>query len=104
MNTNPLIEVDAQALQVEIDLIYASADNLAGKRIYQDSRCLLHRDAEVCLRKASDLARQAGLTLRIFDAYRPAYAQYLLWTRCRTRNTSETPALARTTRVVLQWT
>ncbi|WP_205900264.1 M15 family metallopeptidase, partial [Pseudomonas viridiflava] len=40
---------------------------------------LLHRDAEVCLRKASDLARQAGLTLRIFDAYRPAYAQYLLW-------------------------
>ena len=79
MNTNPLIEVDAQALQVEIDLIYASADNLAGKRIYQDSRCLLHRDAEVCLRKASDLARQAGLTLRIFDAYRPAYAQYLLW-------------------------
>jgi len=76
---SPLIEVDAQALQVEIDLIYAGVDNLAGKRIYQDPRCLLHRDAEACLRKAGRLARQAGLTLRIFDAYRPPYAQYLLW-------------------------
>ncbi|WP_110947250.1 D-alanyl-D-alanine dipeptidase [Pseudomonas bohemica] len=76
---SPLVEVDAQALQVEIDLIYAGVDNLAGKPIYQDPRCLLHRDAEACLRKASVLARQAGLRLRIFDAYRPPYAQYLLW-------------------------
>jgi D-alanyl-D-alanine dipeptidase len=76
---SPLVEVDAKALQVEIDLIYAGVDNLAGKQIYQDPRCLLHRDAEACLRKASTLARQAGLRLRIFDAYRPAYAQFLLW-------------------------
>ena len=76
---SPLVEVDAKALQVEVDLIYAGVDNLAGKQIYQDPRCLLHRDAEACLRKASRLARQAGLTLRIFDAYRPPYAQYLLW-------------------------
>lgn len=79
MNNNPLIEVDARALRVEIDLIYAGPDNLAGKQIYQDPRCLLHPDAEVCLRKASQLAQQAGLTLRILDAYRPPYAQHLLW-------------------------
>jgi len=79
VNDSPLVEVDATALQVEIDLIYAGVDNLAGKQIYQDPRCLLHRDAEACLRKASRLARQAGLMLRIFDAYRPPYAQYLLW-------------------------
>lgn len=76
---SPLVEVDAKALQVEVDLIYAGVANLAGKQIYQDPRCLLHRDAEACLRKASRLARQAGLSLRIFDAYRPPYAQYLLW-------------------------
>jgi D-alanyl-D-alanine dipeptidase len=79
VNSSPLVEVDAQALQVDIDLIYASADNLAGKPIYQDSRCLLHHDAERCLRLASRLARQAGFSLRIFDAYRPPYAQWLLW-------------------------
>ncbi|MGV8921110.1 MAG: D-alanyl-D-alanine dipeptidase [Pseudomonas sp.] len=79
MNNSPLVEVDAAALQLEIDLIYAGADNLAGKQIYLEPHCLLHRDAEVCLRLASRLARQAGLTLRILDAYRPPYAQYLLW-------------------------
>ena len=79
MNNSPLVEVDANALQVEIDLIYAGADNLAGKVIYQDPRCLLHVDAERCLRLASRLARQAGYRLRIFDAYRPPYAQLLLW-------------------------
>ncbi|WP_213880988.1 D-alanyl-D-alanine dipeptidase [Pseudomonas sp. dw_358] len=79
MNSSPLIEVDARALKVEIDLIYAGVDNLAGKQIYRDTRCLLHRDAEQCLRLASRLAQQAGFTLRIFDAYRPPYAQDLLW-------------------------
>ncbi|WP_341523682.1 D-alanyl-D-alanine dipeptidase [Pseudomonas sp. G.S.17] len=79
MNNSPLVEVDANALQVDIDLIYAGADNLAGKVIYQDPRCLLHVDAERCLRQASRLARQAGYRLRIFDAYRPPYAQLLLW-------------------------
>ncbi|RMQ47251.1 D-alanyl-D-alanine dipeptidase [Pseudomonas cichorii] len=79
MNNNPLIDIDARKLDVEIDLVYAGADNLAGKQIYQDTRCRLHRDAEVCLSKASQLARQAGLRLRVFDAYRPPYAQYLLW-------------------------
>lgn len=79
MNNGPLVEVDAHALQVQIDLIYAGADNLAGKVIYQDPRCLLHVDAERCLRMASRLARQAGYRLRIFDAYRPPYAQFLLW-------------------------
>ena len=79
MSSNPLVEIDAQALQVEIDLIYAGADNLAGKPIYQDPRCLLHVDAERRLRLASRLARQAGYRLRVFDAYRPPYAQLLLW-------------------------
>ncbi len=63
MNNNPLVEIDAQHYQVQIDMIYASADNLAAE----------------CLAQASRLARQAGFTLRIYDAYRPPYAQHLLW-------------------------
>jgi D-alanyl-D-alanine dipeptidase len=93
VNNAPLIEIDAKALRVEIDLVYASADNLAGKQIYQDPRCLLHPDAEVCLRKASQLAQQAGLTLRILDAYRPPYAQYLLWAALPNAEYVRDPAL-----------
>lgn len=79
MNNSPLVEIDAQRYQVQIDLIYAGADNLAGRVIYPDARCLLHHQAAGCLYKASQLARQAGFTLRIYDAYRPPYAQDLLW-------------------------
>lgn len=79
MNSNPLVEIDSQRHQVQIDMIYTSADNMTGKVIYSDSRCRLHFEAAKCLEKAIQLARQAGLTLRIYDAYRPPYAQFLLW-------------------------
>ncbi|WP_460150390.1 D-alanyl-D-alanine dipeptidase [Pseudomonas sp. S3_A03] len=93
MNNNPLIEVDAQALKIEVDLVYARADNLAGKQIYQDPRRLLHPDAHACLRKACQLAHQAGLSLRILDAYRPPYAQYLLWAALPNAEYVRDPAL-----------
>lgn len=79
MNTSPLVEIAPPEYPVQVDLIYASADNLAGTVIYRNTRCLLHAEAAACLRKASLLARHAGMTLLIYDAYRPAYAQQLLW-------------------------
>lgn len=79
MKTSPLVEIAPPEYPVQVDLIYASADNLAGTVIYRNTRCLLHTEAAACLRKASLLARQAGMTLLIYDAYRPAYAQQLLW-------------------------
>ncbi|KAF1032717.1 MAG: D-alanyl-D-alanine dipeptidase [Pseudomonas sp.] len=79
MNSAPLVEIAPPEYPVEVDLIYATADNLAGVAIYRNARCLLHAEAAECLRKASQFARQAGYTLRIYDAYRPAYAQQLLW-------------------------
>lgn len=79
MNNSPLVEIDAQRHQLRIEMLYATAANMTGKVIYADARCQLHRDAASCLEKAARLARQAGLTLLIYDAYRPPYAQYLLW-------------------------
>ena len=76
---SPLVDIDAEQYQVQIEMIYATADNLAGKVIYPNARCQLHRDAAQCLRKAVELASLAGFTLRIYDAYRPPYAQFLLW-------------------------
>lgn len=79
MTSSPLVAIDAATHHVHIDLIYASAANLSGKVIYQDLRCQLHRDAEVLLIEAVRLARLAGFGLLIFDAYRPQYAQQMLW-------------------------
>lgn len=79
MTSSPLVVIDPVTHQVRIDLIYASAANLSGKVIYRDLRCQLHRDAEALLAEAVRLARLAGFALLIFDAYRPQYAQQMLW-------------------------
>lgn len=79
VNHPELVEIDAHRYDVDIHLVYATAANLTGQVLYQDAHCLLHRDAASRLQRASELARQAGLRLQVLDAYRPPYAQALLW-------------------------
>jgi D-alanyl-D-alanine dipeptidase len=74
-----LVEITPQTHDVELDIAYASARNFTGKPVYARAACYLHRDAEAKLRRAVDLARPLGLRLRIFDAFRPAEAQWALW-------------------------
>ncbi|MCW5231905.1 D-alanyl-D-alanine dipeptidase [Verminephrobacter eiseniae] len=64
---------------IDIDLLYASADNLTRQPIYQHSVALLHPHALQALRRAATLAAAQGLRLRVFDAYRPVAAQWRLW-------------------------
>ena len=77
--SNPLVEITAKKHKVIIDMVYASPNNLIGRPIYETARCLLHREAEPHLRKASDIAALAGLRLKVFDAYRPPKAQEIFW-------------------------
>jgi len=74
-----LLHITPESYGVDIDLVYATARNLTGKPIYQAAHCLLLEPAEAGLRKAVAIARDAGMTLRIFDAYRPPQAQQVLW-------------------------
>ncbi|HCL5631244.1 TPA: D-alanyl-D-alanine dipeptidase [Escherichia coli] len=64
------------------DYEYACADNITGKAIYQQARCLLHKDAITALAKSISIAQLSGLQLVIYDAYRPQQAQAMLWQAC----------------------
>jgi len=75
----PLVEIASGRSGVQLDLAYARADNVTGKPIYAQARCYLHRAAAALLDRAADLARPHGLRLKIFDAYRPTEAQWVLW-------------------------
>ena len=77
-----LVEITPQTHDVEIDLAYASERNFTGHPVYARADCHLHPDADALLRRACDLARPLGLRLRIFDAFRPAEAQWQLWNAC----------------------
>lgn len=64
---------------IDIDLRYATADNLTGRPIYDRPVALLHPDAHAALMHAADMAAAQRLRLRVFDAYRPVAAQWRLW-------------------------
>lgn len=75
-----LVEITEAADGVLLSLAYATKDNFTGEPVYQpDARCFLHPEAARCLRNAITLARLQGLTIKIFDAFRPTEVQWALW-------------------------
>jgi zinc D-Ala-D-Ala dipeptidase len=76
MSLLPIVAADHG---VDIELAYATANNFTGRPIYRQARCYLHADAAAALDRAVVLARAQGYRLRIFDAYRPTEAQWVMW-------------------------
>ena len=74
-----LVHITEQTHDVSIDMMYARADNFTGHVIYPHTHCFLHPLAEAGLRRAVIAAKEFGLKLKIFDAYRPQLAQEALW-------------------------
>ncbi len=74
-----LIRIMPPSVDIELALAYATADNVTGRPIYRHDRCYLHVDALAALARAVALARPLGYRLRIFDAFRPTEAQWVLW-------------------------
>lgn len=66
---------------IDLDLRYATTDNITGVPIYRNAIAYLHPTAHGALMRAAGLAQAQGLRLRVFDAYRPASAQRALWSR-----------------------
>lgn len=78
-----LVTIRPAEYPVRVDLAYAGSHNFVCLPIYAaDAPCMLHPDAAACLKRAAVAARRAGLTLKIFDAYRPPAAQEVLWRLC----------------------
>jgi D-alanyl-D-alanine dipeptidase len=77
-----LTDLAATFPTLAFDLKYATADNITGYAIYREARALLHPAAARALQKSIEVARLAGFTLLVFDAYRPQQAQWHLWDAC----------------------
>lgn len=73
--------VDASRLVPDavLDIRYATADNVLGRRLYPVARCLLRRSVAERLARAAARLRERGYRLRIFDCYRPLSVQRDLW-------------------------
>lgn len=74
-----LVPITAEEYEVELALAYATPDNFTGAAVYRRAECWLHPDAAALLRRAIELARPLGYRFRVLDAFRPAEAQWKLW-------------------------
>lgn len=74
-----LVDISAPDFDVDYEIAYATANNFTGEPVYARAACYLHADAAECLGRAIELAAAIGLRLKIFDAFRPSEAQWVLW-------------------------
>ncbi|MEM9684539.1 MAG: D-alanyl-D-alanine dipeptidase [Pseudomonadota bacterium] len=74
-----LVEIAAPEFDVEIEIAYATANNFTGVPVYARPGCYLHAVAAHHLKIAIDLAARIGLRIKLFDAFRPLEAQWVLW-------------------------
>lgn len=74
-----LVPIAPPEFDVALDLAYATPRNFTGAPIYRRAAAYLHADAAAALSRAIALARPLGLRLKIFDAFRPAEAQWRMW-------------------------
>lgn len=72
-----MLVIDHEA--IDLDLRYATPDNLTGCPIYTHALALLHPEAHAALARSADLAGVMGYRLVVYDAYRPSIAQWRLW-------------------------
>ena len=84
LRKEPMVEVAAVCPSIVIELRYGTARNVTGQPIYPpNARCLLRRSVALRLKKAQAELQMQRLGLKIWDAYRPAWAQQILWDAIR---------------------
>ena len=74
-----LVAIAPPAFDVETYMVYATDANFTGRPVYRRPGCYLHADAAALLSRAIALAAELGLRLKVYDAFRPSEAQWLLW-------------------------
>lgn len=74
-----LVQISENTHGVLLDIRYATENNFTARPVYARAGCYLNAEAEPLLRRAVDLARPLGFRLKLFDAFRPAEAQWRLW-------------------------
>lgn len=71
-----LVDVRSLDSTIVVDMRYRDSGNFTGAPLpgYEANRALLHRDAASALARVQMSLRAEGLSLKVFDAYRPARA------------------------------
>ena len=67
---------------VWVSLAYATEENFVGRKIYDFETCWLRYGTVKKLMAVQEQLREKGMTLLIWDGFRPVSAQFALWEAC----------------------
>jgi D-alanyl-D-alanine dipeptidase len=67
------VDLHAVAPTIVVEMRYRTAHNFLGRRVpgYRESMCILTRQAAEALARVQEQVTAAGLTLKVYDCYRP---------------------------------
>jgi zinc D-Ala-D-Ala dipeptidase len=75
-----MVDITKACPDICVEMRYATERNVAGKVVYPlRARALIRKSVAKRLQHAQDELHKVGLGLKIWDAYRPAWAQDALW-------------------------
>jgi D-alanyl-D-alanine dipeptidase len=77
-----LVRVIDYAPDIAVDLRYATAENFTGQVVYDFTDAYLRYGTVKKLAEAQKTLAEQGYGLKIWDAFRPAAAQFALWDIC----------------------
>lgn len=77
--SDDLVNVREYAPRAILDIRYATANNFTHHKVYDVAACLLRRATAEKLGAAERSLLLRGLTLKIFDCYRPLSVQWKFW-------------------------
>jgi len=86
MVKNELVDLRLYLPDAVYELLFATPDNVAGYPLYPRAIPLLQKDTVKKLKKAYDLFKADGYTLKIYDAYRPRSVQVILYNIVQNRH------------------
>jgi D-alanyl-D-alanine dipeptidase len=76
----PMVDLASACSGIVIELRYASDHNITGKPIYPvNARCFVRQSVALRLVRAQNELHGKGYNLKVWDAYRPDWAQKALW-------------------------
>lgn len=76
---NNLVKITKDEFNIELDLRYASTNNVCGIKLYSSPVCYLHPEAAKALHRAVLLAAEKNLRFKIFDGFRPLKVQKFMY-------------------------
>lgn len=79
MKREDFVDLSVVAPSIVLDVKYATEDNFVGKQVYPVAKCFLRRGCLEKLLRVQETFEKMGLSLKVFDGYRPLHVQKIFW-------------------------